>query len=346
VNKMDVTKAEKNVNAITLLLEIMGLQYFSLKKLSTKNVEKGPTRPRLLQMVLNLTFYLSVLICLPALLSKSRESEDTVEDPTVLVSKNNILMVAMLNSMGLSLVFNVVISIILSYNSTREIKKFFLNTRKIIQMVYQDFNAPFETKRINRAAWTRLATMIVLCYLFFGSMMSTYGGLSLSFLIRVLLTLPMVGYLVLAVFKYLFFVDIIYYQLELLISVLANKTQLHVEIANGFEGLLIDTINVSSRKGNFQLLKRLKTARKVFRLIIENVDLVNSSNGLTVLTYMTVMVIMLISRCYEVIVIDMEALPQESFIASVYGMALASVIITTTVGYCQRTTSMVMHWME
>lgn len=82
--------------------------------------------------------------------------------------------------------------------------------------------------------------------------------------------------------------------------------------------------------------KRVQECRKIYNLIYDNSELINASHGLMILFYLAIMVLMLILRLYEMFTIYVGDLPSHHIFGSGYSVALAGVVIVTTIVYCQQ----------
>lgn len=332
---MNVLKLEEKLHFFPFLFEILGLQYFSLKKLTSSNVNQCPSLWRKLQIVIMIALVILIFLSMICISLVRSEKNDEA------IMNKNILMTFLRKSMKFNWITYFVLSLTYSFTSTREVKMFYLNSREVMQMIYQDFNVTMDTQNINKAAWKRFVAVTTLFFLNYGTLFFQESGL-ITLLIRLLLGFPALVYFIMSFYRFLFLVEIVNSQLELLNSVLTSQFSSGEPQNAG--NLIEHKVIISARPNNVSssvLLYKIKTARKVFNLIQENGDHINSSNGLTVFAYLTLMMAISTSKCYDFFVLSMGDLPANQYYTAASIFVLSIAVISSTASYCQKTITLV-----
>lgn len=323
---MKILKFEKELGGIVRIFEISGLQYFSLEKLTNFNVNQRPSALRVFS-VITITTFLICFVILASTLTKSSEFTQSSSSQQILTSAASKVVLW-------GRLFHVVLTITHSYFSSRDVKLFFLNSREVMQLMYQEFDHAMDLKQTKVSAWKRFAWMSF----------STFSGL--FFLIHVdpslvlfllLSVLPTHYFLIMNVYKFIFFVEMINQQIHDL-NILLRK---HIQYEDIDEDLEFKIIKVSQVKEINKFVRKLKVARKIYNLIHDNGVLINNSNGLPVLVYIVLMIVNFSLRGFEVIVICLGTLLSINFWSIFLSISSTAAILITTVAYCQKTSKLV-----
>lgn len=295
--KFKVMNMESELNAYLVMLELTGLQYFSLKTISKENFKQRPSVLRLVQML----FLLTVITSSVVIFIISDHSHYAAR-----LSAKNVMMYAIQHSMNINLVLVAGSCLVQSFVSTRSTKKIFLNLREISELCFRDFKVPFDFVALKRASWKRFFFMIIGFSIMHGALALNYSKQPDVMLQIAFGTLPML-FLNFVSMKFIFYVNLVNFELNLLGHLMKNifkpKTLRVYDLISVKTLISVDPHNVKLRK--------LQTARKIYNLIYETGNLVNDSNGLTVLIFLTSFVIALTASGYEIFVIIIGDLETE-----------------------------------
>lgn len=149
----------------------------------------------------------------------------------------------------------------------------------------------------------------------------------------VFFAIPTHLFLLVTVYRFLFFVEIINKQLETLGFLLET----HIQCGEVSEDLFVQSIYLRMMKSSNGVLRKLKAARRIYNLIYMNGNLANSINGLPVLVYIVLMVIAILLKSFEMFVLSVKLSPIKDFAGAICSILLASAVTITTVVYCQET---------
>lgn len=285
---------ETELSSCLKVFEFIGLQFFSLKDLTVDNSKKRPTFFRAVFMMVFVT-----IICLLMI-------GFILKDNTAItgkVSAKTIVMHVIQRSFNIGMILVCCSSTIQSFVSTLEIKRVFMNLKEIEKIINQEFSVQIDFKTFKENAWKRLYIMLT-------SFTILHGGTSLfhmyeeDIVVKIFLGALPVLFLIMIVYKMIFFVALINFSLRLLDDLITDIFQ--YQPIN-----IIDNINyhLTSVKTTENLLERLRAARKIFNIIFENGALINKSNGLTTLIILTTVVISLTVAGYEAFVIFVGGIP-------------------------------------
>lgn len=287
---MKVKKIEEELNRCLILFEYTGLQYFSLKSLTQSNVD---SRPSILR-----TIYMLVLFVFVNAMAVSYILLDHSAVKGALTSKN-VIMFVVKHSMNVAMVIILSVSFVQSYTSTRHIKKVYLNTKEIARLC-SEFKLDIDFKQIRNDAWKRVAVMISFIFLMHGSVMLAHRNSPNSTLQLLLGILP-IFFLLMIVYKFVMYVDMVNSQLRLLERLFMDVFQYQpIKILEN--GINVQLKHVEPSKPFNEILNKLRVVWKIYNVIFDNGSLINDSLGLTVLTLLIGLVIALTVSGYEVFV--------------------------------------------
>lgn len=286
---------EESLNSCLILFELLGLQYFSLVH---DNLTDRPTSFR--------TAFLAIILTLTtAIITKCITQHISLTDKEV-VNAKNVLMYAIQHSMTVGFILVAYTSLIQSYTSTQKVKKFFSNTKDIVRLVHKEFNIKVNFKQIKREACKKILVMIIffvtahltMTFLVVQSLRMTIG--------MIILMLP-IFFILVIVYKFIFYVDIINHQLmslEKMVGDIFKSQPLKI-----FDDFHVHMTTVEPAKSSEDPMKKLQAARKIYNLIYDNGLLINSSNGLTIMIMLLCIVTTLTASGYEIFVIVVGDLP-------------------------------------
>ena len=278
---------EKEIGGSLFLFEVLGLQCFSLKHLKPENVDK---RPNILR-----TIYMFLLFCSLCAFTVGYVSHDRAL--TLQKKEPKYFLVFIIkNSMSVGLILVVFTSFVESYRSTKNIKKIFLNAKEITKACFNKFNVVVDFKKSKKGSWKRVLKGIIFLVIlqFFVIISNVLFSRDGSFV--VLFQLFPSTYLLMIVFKYVFYVGMVNNQLEELKELLVNtfKQQESEIIENGKSITVLSTMDP---------LCKLRACWRIYNIIYENGLLINESQGLTVLMCLGSLIVALSISGYQLFVI-------------------------------------------
>ena len=291
---------ENELNSSLFILEMTGLQYFSLKLLVKDNSKDKITKYRLVYMVFLFFFVLTFVIAFVM-----ADNIFVIESLTA----KNVVMFAIQNSVNFGLILVVCTSFIQSYTSTEHIKKFYLNTKEISRLCLQEFKVSIDFKKIKFSIWKRLTLMMT----FFLSLHIIVGFFHIKYLNEVYVLfvgmIPLLFFLMI-VFKLTFYVELINRHLEFLEKLVSDISMYQpIKIIDNINFHLVTVKTVKPVKQPEDPLRKFQITRKVYNLIYENGVLINDSNGLTLLILLACTVVSLTTCGYTAFVIIVGGLP-------------------------------------
>lgn len=285
------------LNSSLVIFELMGLQYFSLKLLSNENLNDRPS-------IIRVVYMLALLILVSFFMVTFIASD--VHMINGHITAKNVLTFAMQNCMNVGLILVVCTSLIQSLMSTQRAKKIYLNTNDIVQLYRQEFKLDIDFKRINRASTKKLLLMVAIFFTAHGTVTFIKVN-SFEDKLTMLLSVVPIFFLLMVVFKFVFYVGIVNGQLKLLNEMLENIWMYHPIMT--FDNIDFHVLtNVKSRDDP---LMKLRVLRRIYNITFEIGTLINNSNGLTILVMLINLVIALTAKGYQAFVIGVGGLPTD-----------------------------------
>lgn len=278
------------LNSCLIINEIVGLQYFSLKSIFKEKMKRQRQILRKAYFCFNFAIFFAA----------SHVAFGKTGQAKVSLTSQNVLSVLYKLVNGYCFLIGYLASLIQSYTSTANMKKFFLNTQSISEWSLQNFTTKMNFATVRNAAWKRFLvvnlTWIVpysgLSYVSSNSVEETAGMIIFGYFF--------IGLAVANVVKYIFYVLLINFELKhlekLLQSVfnpkpgLTNGKIYHLKVADNFEDSF-----------SFRMSKLIMVWR-IYNKIIENTRLVNKSMGLTMMFVLINSIMALIYSGYELII--------------------------------------------
>lgn len=283
----------EELKTFLFVFEVFGMHFFSSKSLAHSNSKDRFKVFRVLYMVILSTSSSFVLI-------------DIVLDENMMNIKNlsakTVLMLAIQHSMKIGLVMVFCMSLFQSFTSTQSLKQIFFNSHEIKRLCLNEFGISVDYKLLKRKAWIRMIAMltflltlhVIVIILRHSSTLGFFKSLAGTFMILILLMI---------VYKFVFYVEIVNHQLGLL-QVILNET-----FTCASARTTGNVVNLTASKPVGNLLGKIQTARKIYNTIHENGDLINKSHGPIMLILLADLVIVLTASGYEVFVIIIGGLP-------------------------------------
>ena len=266
-------EAVENLATCSKVFHIFGLLYFSIKKLSTENINTYPSVLYTVQFILILTVFSFQALLFFNNLSKMYAISISAKSSLSLVVQS-------LSFLGIFFVYAV--AAIQSYFSTPKLKKIFKNLIVISKIFSDDFGYILSYRAVKIWFFKRtvaLSIVYFLSHLLVFAYELKFDGKDI--LERNVLAFLLTIFLTMIVQKFLFFVNLVDYNLKHLI-ILMKK---------------ISRIQNSRRK------KKLEKLRKVYNLIQENVELINQCLGLTTLNHILNIAFVNVTFIYDLFLI-------------------------------------------
>lgn len=286
---------QRELNNCVFILELVGFQYFSLKRLTIKNYKDGPSVYR--------TLHMAVLLVLITILMVFMIWDDG-NDKTEKVTAKNVITYATKNSMNFGLISVLIFTIILSFTSTRHIKQIYFNLSEISRYSQQEFDISIDFKVLRRELLSKLRRFIIFFMLLHG--LAIYSRFRLfNDVIPMLFGFFPIFFLIMIVYKIVLYVCLINHQLKFIIILLDEIFSKPPIIYHLIYDLPINKFATSSGVSWKQLL----SLRKIYNMIYENGVLTNNSFGITTLMLITCIVTALTATGYEAFVIIVGGLP-------------------------------------
>jgi 7tm Chemosensory receptor len=281
LKKMETFESEKQLHSTFRFFEFVGLQYFSLKKLTDKNVSEKPSKLRALQMFLSI-FLLILTWCL--LEEFSAESNDFEK-----VMRENIMNLAIEILQDVLVFLSILTTFGHAYTTTTKMKSLFMNLREISRQ-FLTMNVVLNFDRVKQSVW-KIFSVMTLGLIVQYSFLAYFDPRNTP---RSFLSFYYNFVSILSVMKFVLFVAIINLLLRELLHVLSSFNQ--IELIN--ESSCFELSTKRSLEKRTRLIKQLKAARKVYTNIQENVSLVISINGRTVFLFIVLMITTIIWSAY------------------------------------------------
>lgn len=305
VVKAKAAKMENELRHVLFVFEIAGLQYFSLSKLTTESAKKSVPIFRLLYMIFLLSFV--VLLVTGFILS----------DELLWSVKSNVKTViafTVQNSMNVGMILVSLVSVIQSYCSTSKIQKVFLKNDELTQIYQREFAVSPNIAEVKRVTLIKIWFSLIFFVVTQLALFVANYQLNLNFVQFVLGMFPNM-LLFLSALKFLFFVNMINYQLEFLMKTVKEFSSvpglMQLEATKAFDNY-VTTVRRSATNNNVEPLRNFQATWKAYAIIYENAGLINDSVGWTVLTIFFLLTVGLTVSSYELFVIAVGGMSIEN----------------------------------
>jgi hypothetical protein len=293
--KMKAPRVDQELNGMLFFLEILGLQYFSLRSsMKEKRPVKMPSLFRGVHFIITLLLQSALMVGYIFSDTESLEKQ---------VTAKNILTYTIQNSMKIGMLAVIIVSAAQSFISTRKIKAMYLNMQKLIDLSDADFGVHVDFNGIRHNAKRNTAAVSIFFLLTHGTMIVLEAMSSLERSLYILMGAPPIIFLLSTVFKFIFYVHMINAELDLLkklIEGIFNVPKVTILEKD------INFIPVKAARDSESPFRKFVSAKKIYNMIYENAVLVNDSMGLTVLMLLIATVITLTASGYEMFVILVE----------------------------------------
>lgn len=290
---------EKELNSCLVIFELSGLQYFSLKSLTSENVNSRPSWVRLVYMLV-------LLVILTGLVLASIYIEEEESDQSL--TTRNLLGFIIQQSMNAGLILVTVTTLIESYLSTQNMKQLYLNQKEIVQTYSQHFDVIIDFKKVKKMA-TRRGLALIVFYLGINGVLTAIHLETEKYLLLFLIGLVPVLFLFMAVLKFLFYVSTVNEQLTFLMNYLEEIFKHDtINLIEDMNHRMIQLKPKQTRPADDHI-RKLRSAVKIYGIIHENSGLINASVGWSVLSFLLCLTTATTVSAYQLFVILVGGLP-------------------------------------
>jgi hypothetical protein len=277
----------KYLSHCAALFQICGHQFFSVKTLSSQNLNQYPS-------LFYSVYFIFVFVALTSqmVVFALFASSDDIE---VKLSPKTVLNYVVQHSMYVGLILIICVSAIQSYFATPLTRKIFWNCIKIARMCQEEFSYTIDHRLIRRKVFAYF-TFVVSFKLFFDMVLCFFQRTfeEENVFARTFFAVVPLLYMYTTSFKFIFYVKLVNYQLlslqKLVLQIPSAKTNFP-----GRVGFYVKTIRPNK---SIATAKKIVNLRKIFNVIYDNSEFINRSMGITVLTIVAVMVIVITASGY------------------------------------------------
>jgi len=279
------------LNCCTILFELAGLQYFSLKLVTRENAKKKPSFKRKIHLTAILLFFMCGDFSVMG--NNDRSATEQLNAKTV-------IMLLMQDSKIICLAAVVLTSIIQSYRSSIKLKKVFMNTQEITDILQNEFRIEIDFAKIRMKTIKKIVIMLSCMLLSYG-VIAYFAMKSNTSTIQICRGIISYWFFVMTILKVNFFVRMTNDQLKRIEDLLRNA----FATAHPVHSVQLITAVKSVKQGriNDELLR----IRYLFNAISENTELINESLGWTLLLILTSIVIELTISGYQFVILAIGA---------------------------------------
>jgi 7tm Chemosensory receptor len=273
-----------------LILELTGLQFFSLKGLRSDDDKRNPTTLRVV--------YLFVVAVSLGLINYALKTTNYYTIDEKLTSKNA-LRITFLNILSYSLLVFALASLVLSFVTTKNVQEFFINSDKISDIIDQKFNSTFDFVTAKHEAFKKLIVMLIA----FIALHATAGAFQIDStpnMIAWAIGMPVVMFFFIVLYKFTVYVGIINAQLVKVKDLIEKLFKCEpLRIQNAFEMEYQNMKQFKHSEAHETSTMKLRAIRDVYSMVSSNAEIVNMSNGLSILILILILVAILTDTGYE-----------------------------------------------
>lgn len=271
--------AVKILSDCVTLFQIFGYQYFSLKSIFVKQNFKGASPWNAIYFALSLT----VISCL-GILNAWLSSKDSFQSELTAKTALSVI-IQQLFQVGLILIYCV--SSVQSFTSTSRMKKFFTNSIEISEIYRRSFHL-MDHSRIRSKVFGLFAAVSVFI-VFMNILLHFVEGENP--VTKTVLSIILLVYHAAGIIKIVFLFKLVSFHLSFLNKSLDSMTT---------KTLDLNLFTKSMRSNNLQIVCfKIKNLRKIYNIVLENSEIINSSCGLTLLTIFSMMIVAVSAFCYK-----------------------------------------------
>lgn len=267
---------EKELNNCLMIFELSGLQYFSLKTLTSENVKTRPSWVRFIYMIV-------LLVLMTALVLWQIYIENAEADRSV--STSNLLGFVIHQSMNGGLILVTMTTLIQSYMSTSNMKQFYLNQKEIVHAYSRHFDITVDFKKLKKMA-TRRGIVLIVFYFTINGVLTVIHMETEKYILLFAIALLPVLLLFMTVLKFLFYVSLVNEMLAFLMNYLEEIFKCGtINLIEDMNHRLIELKPRQTRPTDDHI-RKLQSAVKIYGIIYENAGLINESIGWSVLSFL------------------------------------------------------------
>lgn len=290
----------------TRIFEIFGLQYFSPKNVLENGV---PERLPYLRGIYMLLLMIAYFAFLSIYLFFERDDLD------LNVTAKTILTYSIQHTMKIGMFFIIFVSLLQSFLTSNKIAQIFHNVKIISTIITEDFKVSQNYEKIKRKL-NRHGLMVMLVFVLIEMTVIIITSKSFEEVLLQLCYLLVLFVLLLTIYKFIFYVQVINCQIQKLNELLEGI--FHVERPRVIEDLSINTISVKVHKVTDEIFKNFVSSKKIYNILFENGSLLNESMGITMLLVLIILVIALTASGYQIFVILVGGTDRDKIVGEIF----------------------------
>jgi hypothetical protein len=308
------------------IFQLLGLQYFSIKKLIESKASKTPSNRQ------TVCGFLIILLLVSLLAIQTLFASEITQT----VNARNVLNITINHLMRIGLYIIAITSVFKSLTLSCEEQKFFLAIEKINEIVRQDLETATQNQK-TKFIYGALIT-VPLTMAFFSALLTSGLGISENFNIYMIILaflLPTLLFSLLSIEKFLLYVNVINNLLEdlnLILKMMVNDNKLKTSMKSTHLVRLVEP-KVSNR----DILREVLAVRKVYNLIYVNGQIVEDVQGVIVLFHVILAYVIFISKGYQLFTIYIGTSHVMLLPGTCCSVVFAILMLLSIVWNCQKT---------
>lgn len=272
----------KLFNLLQVIFQILGLQCFTFSRIS---LNKHHSIINFFVMTLRLIVNVILIIYFQRDMRKRS-------------GITNVLMKVVQLVMDCGIVLLISISVITAYFSTKKIKKFYINCNEFVNLINQNLSTPVDMPNFIKSVFLRfLAVTIASAGLIFVA-----GDFGKSGTFFFLSCIPVL-HLIMIIFHFTFFVDLINHSLSAL-SKSINDLCSDEQQLMFHRSIMLNEVRNSN--DTFEVVRKLKVVRCAYNKLHESASLINETFGLTIVFLLIIIVISTTISGYKILMCILE----------------------------------------
>lgn len=325
----------KNLSDCTKIFEIVGLQFFTPKYVSSENLSKSPSILRKIYAIFLLITF-SGLVTFVIIANKKKTS-------MINIDINNLVVVAVRRAAYNLLFFIIVISITQSYMCTTFFKKVYLNLEEIVEMAKRNFNHDVnflnftKTCRIRLIVFPLTLACFHFCFVLVKVFVTQKGDLGKINLEIVFYFFPLL-FMALLSMRTVFYVRMTN---QLLLELLTIFTKTFKLSKHPLEMDKTRKMEINARVAFSDVSSKLLAMRQIYNLIFDISNKLNKSWGLTLFCYLTGFIISMIVTEYEFFLLFVDEFNLQTLLNSLYSVTVYLVLCGPIFLHCHRMKTLV-----
>lgn len=303
----------KYLSCFAIIFQICGLQYFAINTLSCDNQKKGPSKFYKVYFVL-----VFVILTGQMAIFASVASAQYIDMP---LNAKTVINYIIQHSMYIGLIIIICVSLIQSYTSTTLLKMFYLNYIEIARICVTSFRHRIDHQRIHKEIF-KFFLFVMSFYFGAHCIVNTYELSTVGFSSKNLLSFMPLVFLDITVFKFIFCVKLVNFQIEKICELLTDIFSPPLSIIDNVN-IYVKPRNSLKLKKKFEMSIKIKNLKRIYYIVVENCDIINRSMGFTVLCIVSVMVIVITSSGYQIFLTVLGKVPSDRIAGETYNIALS-----------------------